>query len=134
MANLTRTTVRDVIFKNCKMLGLRFENCDQLSLSVTFDACNLGQASFYKVKLKKTAFTRCKLHEVDFSQADVSESIFDDCDLARAHFGNTTMEKTDFRTSINYSIDPEKNRVKKAKFSLSGVPGLLDKYGIEIEK
>jgi len=31
-------------------------------------------------------------------------------------------------------IDPEVNRIKKAKFSVSGVPGLLNKYDIEIEK
>jgi fluoroquinolone resistance protein len=44
------------------------------------------------------------------------------------------LEKADFRTAYNYSIDPEKNRIKKAKFSIFGVTGLLDKYDIEIEK
>jgi fluoroquinolone resistance protein len=42
-------------------------------------------------------------------------------------------EKTDFRTAINYSIDPENNRIKKAKFNFSEIFGLLDKYDIEIE-
>jgi len=40
---------------------------------------------------------------------------------------------TDFRTSVNYSLDPERNRIKKARFSLSGIAGLLDKYDIEID-
>ncbi|MGB5462457.1 MAG: pentapeptide repeat-containing protein, partial [Aureibaculum sp.] len=33
----------------------------------------------------------------------------------------------------NYSIDPEKNPIKKAKFSQDGIGGLLDKYDIVIE-
>jgi hypothetical protein len=47
-------------------------------------------------------------------------------------FENTLLEKADLRTAFNYSIDPEMNRVKKAKFSIAGVTGLLDKYDIEI--
>ena len=34
--------------------------------------------------------------------------------------------------SIN-KIDPEINRIKKAKFSLTTISGLLDKYEIEID-
>jgi hypothetical protein len=54
--------------------------------------------------------------------------------LIRATFENTIIEKVDFRTSYNYSIDLEINKVKKAKFSLTGVVGLLDKYDIEFDK
>jgi uncharacterized protein YjbI with pentapeptide repeats len=64
---------------------------------------------------------------------DLTNSTFDTCDLARATFGNTILEKTTFCTSYNYSIDPESNRIRKAKFSLAGVAGLLGKYDIEIE-
>ncbi|MEI6884575.1 MAG: hypothetical protein WCO02_08810 [Bacteroidota bacterium] len=39
----------------------------------------------------------------------------------------------DFRSSFNYSIDPGMNRMKKAKFSLAGLVGLLDQYDIEVE-
>jgi hypothetical protein len=43
------------------------------------------------------------------------------------------LEKADFRSAFNFSIDPEMNRMKKAKFSRTGVFGLLHKYNIEIE-
>ena len=43
------------------------------------------------------------------------------------------LEKADFRTAFNYSIDPENNRMKKAKFSPPEVVGLLNKYDIEID-
>jgi len=50
----------------------------------------------------------------------------------RATFDNFS-ERTDFRTSFNYSIDPEKNRIRKARFSLIGIAGLLNKYDIDID-
>jgi hypothetical protein len=47
-------------------------------------------------------------------------------------FENTNLEKADFGTAYNYSINPNLNRIKKAKFSLPAVTGLLDQYDIEI--
>jgi uncharacterized protein YjbI with pentapeptide repeats len=70
---------------------------------------------------------------VDFTETDLTESLFENCDLARATFANTMLEKTDFCTAYNYSIDPDLNRIKKAKFSTAGIAGLLDKYDILIE-
>ena len=83
--------------------------------------------------VKKVKFKNCSLQEVDFIESDLSNSIFDNCDLALAIFKNTLLEKADFRTAYNYSIDPEINRIKKAKFSRAGLVGLLDSYDIEIE-
>ena len=48
-------------------------------------------------------------------------------------FAGTILEKVDFRTAFNYSIDLERNRIKKARFSAKGVVGLLDKYDIDID-
>ena len=62
-----------------------------------------------------------------------SQAVFDGCDLADAVFERTVLEKADLRGAINYSIDPAVNRVKKARFSLEGVRGLLGKYDILIE-
>jgi uncharacterized protein YjbI with pentapeptide repeats len=73
------------------------------------------------------------LHEVDFTEADLSGVVFVNCDLAGVIFENTNLEKCDFRSAFNYTLDPEVNRIKKAKFSLSGIKGLLEKYQIDIE-
>jgi uncharacterized protein YjbI with pentapeptide repeats len=78
-------------------------------------------------------FVNCTLHEVDFTEADLTASLFENCDLQRTLFANTNLEKADFRTAFNYSIDPELNRIKKARFSMPGVLGLLSKYNIDIE-
>lgn len=74
-----------------------------------------------------------QLQEADFTDSDLSQAVFSNCDFSGATFDNTNMEKADFRTSFNYSLDPEKNKIKKARFSIPGVIGLLDKYKIEIE-
>jgi fluoroquinolone resistance protein len=95
--------------------------------------CNLQHASFYKLKLKHQQFNQCHLKETDFTAAQLIGSIFEGCDLAGAVFDGTNLEKADFATAVNYSIDPENNRIKKAKFSSSGLAGLLSKYDIEME-
>jgi uncharacterized protein YjbI with pentapeptide repeats len=133
LTKLIKTTFRDVKFKDCKMLGLRFDNCNLFNLSFSFDNCNLNHSSFYQTKIKKTVFKNSLLQDVDFTQCDLTGSIYDKCDLTNAKYENTIIEKADFRTSFNYSIDPDLNRIKKAKFSLTGISGLLDKYDIEID-
>ena len=132
LAKLNKTAFRDVTFKDCKMLGLHFENCNDFGFSITTNHCILSHSTFYRVKLKKTSFSNTKLDEVDFTECDLSAATFDYCDLNLATFQNTILEKADFRTAYNYSIDPEENRIKKAKFSQSGISGLLNKYDIII--
>ena len=63
----------------------------------------------------------------------MTAALFDQCNFKDAKFENTILEKADFRTSYNYSIDPDVNRIRKAKFSLPAVVGLLNKYDIEID-
>ncbi len=133
LASLINTAFRDVIFVGCKLLGLHFDTCHVFGLSMCFENCLLNHSSFYKTKLKQTHFKTTQLQEVDFTECDLTSSVFENCDLSRATFERTNIEKTDFRTSCNYSIDPERNRLKKAKFSISNVSGLLDKYAIEID-
>ena len=87
---------------------------------------------FYNKKLKGTKFKNCSLHEVDFTETDLTNPTFDNCDLMGAIFRNSILEKADLRTAFHFSIDPEANRMKKAKFSRMGLDGLLHKYGIDV--
>lgn len=130
---LHQTSMQDVHFKQCKLLGLHFDNCNGFLFSVDFEDCILNLSTFYKLSLKKKIIKNCSLQEVDFANADLSGATFDNCDLTGATFENTILEKTDFRTAYNYAFDPEKNKIKKAKFSREGLVGLLAKYDIEIE-
>lgn len=133
LAKIIETTFGNVIFKHSKLLGLRFETCNNFGLLLGFEDCKLDNTSFYRAKLKKTVFKNSQIREVDFTETDLTSAIFDNCDLEKTVFENTIIEKADFRTSFHYSIDLERNKIKKAKFSLSGVVGLLNKYDIEIK-
>ena len=133
MAKILNTAFRDVQFNNCKLLGLHFEQCNQFLLNVGFNRCQLNLSSFYQLNLKQTRFKDCSLHEVDFTEADLTESTFENCDLSGAMFENTILQKADLRTSFNFSIDPEINQIKKAKFSKDGLSGLMGKYDIDID-
>ena len=83
--------------------------------------------------MKKTPFQRCSLKAVDFTEADLTEIKFIDCNLVDALFDRSVLEKSDFTSALNYRIDPNNNQIKKAKFSLEGLPGLLSAYQIEIK-
>jgi uncharacterized protein YjbI with pentapeptide repeats len=133
LSRLAQTSFRDAKFINCKLLGLHYEDCNNLMISFEFDGCIMDLSSFYKLKLKKTVFRNSKIIEADFTETDLSNSLFKNCDLQRTTFKNTNLEGVDFRTSFNYSIDPDLNRIRKAKFSLPGIAGLLDKYDIDID-
>jgi fluoroquinolone resistance protein len=133
LAALANTALRNVHFDYCKLLGLQFHTCNKFGLVVSYSHCVLNLSSFYGLNLKKTVFTECSLRETDFTAANLSAAVFAQCDLFGALFGNTILERTDFRTAVNYVIDPEQNRMKKARFSTSGIAGLLCKYNIDID-
>ena len=92
----------------------------------------MDYAVFMAKKMPETHFEGCRLKEVDFTQCDLSKAVFDKCDLEGAVFDRTILEKADFRSAENYRIDPENNRIKKAKFSVLGLEGLLGIYDIDI--
>ena len=129
----TKTVFQEAHFKDCKLLGFRFDTCNAFGLSFLFENCSLNHSSFFGTKIKKTVFKHSQLQETDFTQCDLTSALFDHCNLLRAQFAQSILEKADFRTAYNYSIDPASNRMKKAKFSLQGIVGLLDKYDIDIE-
>jgi uncharacterized protein YjbI with pentapeptide repeats len=77
---------------------------------------------FCKSKLRENYFTNTCLNGADFSEADLSGTIFHNCDLCKA----------DFSTATQYAIDPQTNKIKKARFSIPEVIGLLSGFDITI--
>jgi uncharacterized protein YjbI with pentapeptide repeats len=133
LAKFAGTGLKGVQFKGCKLIGIGFDHCSDFLFSVGFQKCTMDYTSFAEKKMKKTKFEGCSLKEADFADADLSQSVFEDCDCFGAVFQNTNLEKADLRTAINYSIDPETNKIRQAKFSYSGISGLLTKYNLDIE-
>lgn len=133
LAKLQETIFRDVVFEGCKMWGLLFYDCNKIGLAITVKGGSLNHSSFYQTSLKKTRFTNAQLQEVDWTGCDLAGAVFDACDLLNAKFENTNLEGADLRTAFHYVIDPEMNRIKKARFSVMGLAGLLGKYDIRID-
>ncbi|MBO9636377.1 MAG: pentapeptide repeat-containing protein, partial [Chitinophagaceae bacterium] len=60
LAKIVKTGFQGVTFKECKMLGLHFETCNEFGLAMSFHHSVLNHSSFYGVKLKKTLFEQCQ--------------------------------------------------------------------------
>ena len=133
MIQLASSSLKTIVFKNCKLMGIHFNNCDDFLFNVNFQDCVLDYSSFSNKKMPKTQFITCSLREVTFIGTNLSNASFDNCDLEGTLFSDTILKEANFKTAYNYKIDPEFNLLKKAKFSTKGIHGLLDKYDIKIE-
>lgn len=132
-AKLHKTAFREVTFSACKMVGLHFEDCLPFFTPPEFLNCQLNLSTFVQCKLPGMKMTNCILEEADLSMADLSGADLSGSDLFKAVFDHTDLRKADLRTSIRYSIDPTANKLKNARFSLGGTPGLLAYFGIIID-
>ncbi|KVV16071.1 pentapeptide repeat-containing protein [Flavobacterium sp. TMP13] len=132
MMNVMGTSLKNVSFKYCKVLGIHFNECDDFLFQVQFEESTLDYAIFTNKKMPKTKFLHCSMQEVTFVGTTLTNSIFENCNLEGAIFNDTQLAGADFKTAYNYKIDPEFNPMKKAKFSTQGLDGLLDKYDIKI--
>lgn len=133
MMKVNSSSFRNVSFDRSKLLGVNFSDCNDFLFSVGFKDCLLDYASFSNKKMVKTEFLNSSLKEVTFLNANLTGSLFENANLDRAVFSNCILKEVNFLTANNYSIDPELNKLEKAKFSLSGSVGLLSKYKIIIE-
>ncbi len=133
MVKLLKSAWRNCTFTDCKMLGLRFDTCNEIGLSFLFNGCILNHSSFYLLKIKKTTFNHCQLHGTDFTKTDLTGSTFNGCDLTDALFDQTNLSGVNFTTASHYRINPANNIMAKAKFSSSGLAGLLMQHDLIIE-
>lgn len=134
LANIHKAAFRNVKFIGCKLMGLQFNEVNTLGLEFSMKSCIVHHASFYQMILKKSRFNHCDFRECDFAECDLRESDFSLSNFALAQFGHSNLEKCDFRNATNYIIDPQTNRLKGAKFSKTGIEGLVLSFGIEMEE
>lgn len=132
LANIQHTAFQNVIFNQTKLSGLQFDTCNPFALSFRFNDCILQHATFFKLTIPKTIFVKSDLTGADFTETNLTESIFDACNLSQAIFEKTKLTRVDFTSAFHFSIDPNKNDIKKAQFSIDGLPGLLEAYNIII--
>lgn len=133
MMNPSLSVMNNVVFGNCKILGVKFNHCHDFIFEVSFKNCILDYSSFENRKMSKTCFDKCSLKSADFGGADLRQTKFIETDLSEAIFQFTNLQEADFTSAVNYTIDPDENNIKKARFSRDGIQGLLYKYNIIIE-
>jgi len=133
MAKFDGTTLSNVKFESCKLIGVDFSKCSKFLFSVSFENSILNYSLFSKNDLKNTLFNDCKLNEASFIETNLTSVKFINCDLDKTIFDRNNLEKADFSTSKNYTINPELNRLKKTKFAMPDVIGLLSNLDIIIE-
>ncbi|MES2809640.1 MAG: pentapeptide repeat-containing protein [Bacteroidota bacterium] len=132
MMKLDRSTLHNITFKDCKILGVNFSAAEDFLFTVSFESCMLDYCSFMRKKMPKTVFKKSSLKEATFTQAILTGSVFDECNLLETVFRQTDLTAVNFSTALNYIIDPELNTMKKAIFSAHGLEGLLFKYDLKI--
>ncbi len=133
MINTTNTAFKEITVSNCKMIGVHFETCSKFLFSMNFASCQLNLSSFYQMNLTNCKFINSSLEEVDFVASDLTEIGLSGCNLSGAIFENTLLKKADLSNAFNFTINPEINNINKAKFSTSGLIGLLSKYNIIVK-
>ena len=132
-AKISHAGLQNVTFLGCKIIGVDFSTCLPFLFEVSFDKCSLDYSKFIKNRLKKTKFKECTVREAIFTETALTGASFDDCDLSNTVFSRTNLSQADFTKARNFSINLELNTTKKAKFSYSGIAGLLSQYDIIIE-
>ena len=81
----------------------------------------MSKTLWVKLGFKENPYDTKPLN-VNFEDVDLSGTIFHGCDLSKA----------DFSKAIRYDIDPQANKIKKAKFSLPEAAALLRGFDITI--
>ena len=122
----------DVKFVENKMIGIDWTIIQKPS-RFNFLKCILNDSSFYKMDLRSTQIEECIAHNSDLENTDLSKTNCRKTDFLNAKFGEADLSYADFTGAINYSINPNKTKLKKAKFSLPEAVSLLDVWGVQID-
>lgn len=127
------TFFKDVQFTECKMTGADFSSCSTFLLKIELKTCKADYASFRTLPLANAHFNHCSFLGTDFTETDLKQAVFNDCDLQEAVFERTDLREANLVSAVNFTIDPEENRIKGARFSRWALGGLLRKYRIVAE-
>lgn len=125
--------VMRAVIRNSKVEGINFFTAKRSLLNLEFENTLIRHSSFAELKMRSAKFIGCTLQNVDFADCDLTEADFSHSTFEDCVFQNTNLTRANFVTASGYQIDPTRNTVKKARFSIPDVVALLAGFGIEIE-
>lgn len=123
---------QDVQFIGCKIVGAEFFKCEKTFFSPAFKRCLLQYCNFSDLMMKKVSFGGSKLNDCHFTNTNLIGADFGGVNLSGTIFHKCDLSMADFTTAIQYDIDPQTNKIKKAKFSLPEALGLLRCFDVVI--
>ncbi len=125
--------IKNCVFEGCKLIGIDFTVCQPFLFHFSAKECNLSFTQFSNCNLEKFVFINCQLQETDFGHANLKKARFNECKLTGSLFEQTHLEEADLTTAREFTIQPENNMLKGAKFSSTNLEGLLAHLPIQIE-
>ena len=138
--DLDITTIEDFQEKSsyeaCRFIGLDFtavKVSQSKFLDCTFEECNLSNCSLVDTVLNGVSFYNCKLLGLHFEYANAFGFSFEGSHLLSAHFERSDLSRADLTGVTELTLDTEFNSMKGAKIQFAQLPGLLVKYGLNIE-
>jgi fluoroquinolone resistance protein len=124
-------------FERCTAVGVNWTLAARpavlLGKPLSFSGCALNHATFIGLNLKGIEIRNCAAVDVDFREADLSRADFSGTDLSKSLFGDTDLSEADLSRARNYSINPGRNTLKQAKFSLPEAMSLLHNLDIILD-
>jgi uncharacterized protein YjbI with pentapeptide repeats len=123
--------LRDTKFKECKLLGINWSDLSKPVLT-EFDSCIMDQCIFEHLDLRNTSFSNSRLQSAELHQCNLTKTNFSGCNLSHCVFENCDLSHAWFENATNYTINPQTNVLKKAKFSYPEVLSFLHPFDIEI--
>jgi uncharacterized protein YjbI with pentapeptide repeats len=133
MVKLAGTSMQELHFSGCRLLGLDLSACKPMLFSARFVDCGMDHALLSGPSLKRQHFERCSLRGADLTGSDLREAVFAACDLQDAVIEHCDLRGADLRTAFGFRIDPEVNRLAGARFSVEGGLSLLAKYDVLLD-
>lgn len=70
LSNLKSCTFNDVSFKDTRLLGISWGNC-QDPFEVNFDSCNISQNSFHFLDLRQIKFINSIINDTGFEECNL---------------------------------------------------------------
>lgn len=132
VAKFSGSSFIDVKFIDSKLIGIDW-TLVQKPISVNFTKCILNESTFYKMDLRSAEITECIAHNSDFENTNLTKADCRKTDFLNAKFSEADLSYADFTEAINYSINPNNTKIKKAKFSLPEAVSLLDAWDVYID-
>ena len=134
LLQLPECTFTSAQFEATKLIGINWAQASWttagLGKPIGFIKCVISHCTFIGLSLKDIQIKDCIAKNVDFREADLSLAEFSGTDLSESMFNNTNLTEADLSQARNYQIDPARNILKGARFSLPEAMSLL--YSMDI--